>query len=250
MNISNSIRSIFMVFGLVLVATAAANAQQQRFAPPPVSSQHARLGIETTFQQVGIKNGVVANFGERVNRVRPGSPAAQTGLEAGDTIVGYYMGNSYRKIHRKADLKFAIVASRGDLRVRLINYRNGRYHNAKIHFHMGSGQGGHGQGGHGTGGPVVYDERDFTKIFPFPTTPPPAPKYQTPRARAGYVWIPGNHRWNKKSGSYHWVRGHWETARANRAAWTTGYWSKQGHRWVWTAGRWTKVGPTVRVTRR
>jgi len=247
MNTSNSNRLVMMVFGLVVVATSAANGQQKRFAPPQQSTQHARLGIQTTFQQVGIKNGTVANFGERIDHVRPGSPAARTGLEAGDTIVGYYLGNSYRRISRQSTLQYAISAARGRLRVKVINYRNGQSVNATISFYVGSGQGGN---GNGAGGPVVRDHRDKNTYHPYPSTAPPAPKFKAPAARPGYVWISGHYRWSKKGGSYEWVRGHWEGARANKAAWTPGHWSKQGGCWMWTAGYWTKVGPTVKVTRR
>jgi hypothetical protein len=274
MNTSNSNRLAFMVLGLVVVATTAVNAQQQRFSPTQQSPQYSKLGIQTTFQQYGIKNGTVANFGERINNVRPGSPGARTGLEAGDIIVGFYLGHSYRKISRQTNLEFAISSARGNLRVKVINYRNGQFVNATIRFNAGNGQGGYGQGGNGqggygqggngqggygqggngqggygtgAGGPEVHDHR----TVPYPTMPPPAPKYQNPTARAGYVWIQGNYKWRKENGgSYVWSGGHWEGARANNAAWIPGYWFKQGNRWVWTAGRWTKAGLTITGKRR
>jgi hypothetical protein len=238
MNYSNSIRSAFLVIGLIVAATTASHAQQQRFAPTTQSPQHAKLGIQTKFQQVGIKNGIVANFGERVSNVRPGSPAAQTGLEAGDTIVGYYQGNSYRKISRQNDLEFAISDARGNLRIRVINYRNGQYVDATIHFNPAAGQGGY---GNNTSGPVVVDHR-------YPKTAPPAPQYLIPVARPGYVWIRGHYVW--RNGAYAWTRGHWESAKAGNASWIPGQWSKHGNCWKWTPGYWTKTGPTVTVTRR
>jgi hypothetical protein len=152
MSISKSTRLAVVVFGLIVVVTTAANAQQQRFSPPEQATNHARLGIRSTFEQIGIKNGVIATFGERINYVQPGSPAARTGLEAGDIIVEYYLGNGFRKIYRRGNLNYAILANRTELRVRVLNVRNGQQVYATVRFDGGNGQDGFGQGGNGQGG--------------------------------------------------------------------------------------------------
>ena len=99
-------------------------------------------------------------------------------------------------------------------------------------------------------GPRVHDSRTPkpTVTVAYPTSAPPAPQYQVPAARAGYVWIRGHYTW--KNGAYKWNRGHWEGQKAGNAAWVQGHWRANGNRWTWTPGHWTKTGPTVKVKRR
>jgi hypothetical protein len=85
----------------------------------------------------------------------------------------------------------------------------------------------------------------------YPTAAPPAPQYETPAARSGFVWVQGHYEW--KNGAYSWTRGHWERARAAKV-WVPGSWAAQGGRWVWTPGQWADApapaaGPKVRDKR-
>lgn len=97
--------------------------------------------------------------------------------------------------------------------------------------------------------PVVHDHRRPAPApapAAYPSGPPPSPRYETPAARSGYVWIRGHYEW--RTGAYKWVRGHWEGAKA-ASVWVPGSWSLRGNRWTWTPGHWEKSGPKVKVKR-
>jgi hypothetical protein len=68
---------------------------------------------------------------------------------------------------------------------------------------------------------------------------PPPPRVEVrPRARRGYVWIPGHWVW--RHGRYVWVSGRFVRARPG--------WRYRNPRWVWRNGRWVFVaGGWVRV---
>ncbi len=99
-------------------------------------------------------------------------------------------------------------------------------------------------------GPNVRDHRTPAPapVAAYPTMAPPAPQYETPAARSGFVWVQGNYEW--KAGAYAWTRGHWERAQAAKV-WVPGVWAAEGGRWVWTPGHWADApaaapGPNVR----
>ncbi len=70
-----------------------------------------------------------------------------------------------------------------------------------------------------------------------PSAPPPAPRYERPGVRAGYVWVAGHYRWDR--GSYLWVPGHWERVRRGWI-WEAGHWERRGNHYVWIDGRWRR----------
>jgi len=81
-------------------------------------------------------------------------------------------------------------------------------------------------------------ERDHRRPPPpgeGPMEAPPAPRAETPTARAGFVWIPGRWDWR---GKWEWVAGHEERERAGKK-WREGRWDKQGDRWAYVEGTWT-----------
>jgi len=54
---------------------------------------------------------------------------------------------------------------------------------------------------------------------------------------AGYVWIPGYHRWD--GGSYVWVSGRWDHPPRRHARWVSGRWRhNRRHGYYWVEGRW------------
>ena len=53
---------------------------------------------------------------------------------------------------------------------------------------------------------------------------------------AGYVWIPGHHRWD--GDRYIWVSGNWRLAPRGRNAWIAGRWEQSGRGWYWVGGSW------------
>ena len=67
----------------------------------------------------------------------------------------------------------------------------------------------------------------------YPTQPPPAPRYQNPRARPGQTWIQGRYDW--QNGRYQWQQGHWEQQQQGRQ---------------WQNGRWERRGEALRMGRR
>jgi hypothetical protein len=69
-------------------------------------------------------------------------------------------------------------------------------------------------------------------------SPPPEPMVEvvTVSPGAGYVWVPGYHRWD--DGHYIWVRGYWQVAPRGRSAWVPGRWRHARRGWYWQAGYW------------
>ena len=74
---------------------------------------------------------------------------------------------------------------------------------------------------------------------------PPAPQYETPAARSGFLWVQGNWEW--RNNQWKWKRGHWVRARAGHT-YTAGRWERRGNRWHFVRGRWVAgaAGPAVR----
>ncbi|MCE9638198.1 MAG: hypothetical protein K8T90_21050, partial [Planctomycetes bacterium] len=69
----------------------------------------------------------------------------------------------------------------------------------------------------------------------FPRQAPPAPRNERPRARPGYVFIPG--RWDWKNGKWEWEAGRTEPERAGKK-WREGRWEKKGDVYAFVDGAW------------
>jgi WXXGXW repeat (2 copies) len=71
-----------------------------------------------------------------------------------------------------------------------------------------------------------------------PTRPPALIVETHPVApAAGYVWVPGYHRWD--GGAYLWVGGRWELPPQGHTRWVSGSWRHhKTHGWYWTDGHW------------
>lgn len=69
-------------------------------------------------------------------------------------------------------------------------------------------------------------------------TGPPAPIIEARVAApgAGYVWVPGFHRWD--GAAYAWVGGRWERPPRARAAWVPGRWVHSRSGWHYVDGHW------------
>jgi hypothetical protein len=69
--------------------------------------------------------------------------------------------------------------------------------------------------------------------------PPPMPVVEvvTVSPGAGYVWIPGHHRWD--GNRYVWVVGSWRVAPQGRTLWIAGRWEQSPRGWYWVGGRWS-----------
>ena len=66
---------------------------------------------------------------------------------------------------------------------------------------------------------------------------PPAPQVEdVPPAREGFVWAPGN--WKFDGNSWVWVYGHFERIPTGKRVYLPGRWEKEGSRWGWHEGRW------------
>lgn len=69
--------------------------------------------------------------------------------------------------------------------------------------------------------------------------PPPLRAERTPRARRGYIWVPGHWNWRANAQRYVWVPGTYMRAR-------TGYyyaeprWVQRDGRWMMEGGRWNR----------
>jgi hypothetical protein len=67
--------------------------------------------------------------------------------------------------------------------------------------------------------------------------PPPPPRVEViPRARPGYVWVPGFHRWDGRR--YAWVGGHYDRPPRRGAVWVPGEWRGERGGHVWHEGYW------------
>jgi len=53
---------------------------------------------------------------------------------------------------------------------------------------------------------------------------------------AGYVWVPGYHRWD--GNAYVWNNGRWEQPPRRRARWVNGSWVHNRRGYYWNDGRW------------
>ena len=69
---------------------------------------------------------------------------------------------------------------------------------------------------------------------------PPKPRYErTPRARPGYVWVPGY--WNWRGQRHEWVAGSWMRARPGYV-YAQPRWIERDGRWLMEQGRWERPG--------
>lgn len=67
--------------------------------------------------------------------------------------------------------------------------------------------------------------------------PPPPPRVEViPRARPGYVWVPGYQRWNGRR--YVWTRGVYRRPPHRGARWYPGEWRNERGGNVWHQGYW------------
>ena len=64
---------------------------------------------------------------------------------------------------------------------------------------------------------------------------PPAPQYETPAARSGFLWVQGNWEW--RNNQWKWQSGRWERQRAGQT-YTASRWERRGDRWHFVRGRW------------
>ena len=78
---------------------------------------------------------------------------------------------------------------------------------------------------------------------------PPAPRYERPAARRGYVWRRGH--WERVGNRWQWRKGTWVRARAGYA-WVPGRWETRNGRHYYVEGRWetARRGDRRRVRRR
>lgn len=67
------------------------------------------------------------------------------------------------------------------------------------------------------------------------TSRPPAPRYVTPQARTGHVWVKG--RWQWQNNNWAWKTGHHVRVRTGQS-YVAGRWEQRGNRWHWVDGRW------------
>lgn len=93
-------------------------------------------------------------------------------------------------------------------------------------------------------GPAADSQAPATS---YPVSPPPAPTYENPAPKAGFVWIRGHYGWT--NGAYQWIRGHWEGEKASQV-WVEGHWSRSGSHYLWTPGQWSGVKARVIRTER
>ncbi len=69
-------------------------------------------------------------------------------------------------------------------------------------------------------------------------TGPPEPVVEvvTLSPGAGYVWVPGHHRWDGRH--YVWIAGRWQLAPRGRRLWVAGRWESSARGWYWVDGHW------------
>ncbi|MGD1069372.1 MAG: YXWGXW repeat-containing protein [Bryobacteraceae bacterium] len=66
--------------------------------------------------------------------------------------------------------------------------------------------------------------------------PRPVIEHRGPAPGAGYVWIPGYHRWD---GHAHvWVAGYWQLPPRPHAHWVAARWAHRPGGWVLIEGHW------------
>ena len=67
---------------------------------------------------------------------------------------------------------------------------------------------------------------------------PPRPPREVMMVRPGpgYVWVPGNYRWN---GHRHkWRKGYWAMPPRHHSHWVPGYWTPRRSGYIWIEGYW------------
>ena len=82
-----------------------------------------------------------------------------------------------------------------------------------------------------------YSSRPPRVTYVAVAPPMPVAEVITISPGAGYVWIPGHHRWD--GNRYIWVAGSWRAAPRGRALWIAGRWEQSPRGWYWVAGRWS-----------
>jgi len=68
--------------------------------------------------------------------------------------------------------------------------------------------------------------------------PPPPRDEAIPRARRGYLWVPGHWQWGENR-RYVWVRGHWEKERRGYR-YNEPKWVERDGRWYMERGGWRR----------
>jgi hypothetical protein len=79
------------------------------------------------------------------------------------------------------------------------------------------------------------------ELSPTPVAfPPPAlPVYEQPPAPGdGYIWTPGDWRWDDSTSDYYWVPGTWVLPPRSGLLWTPGYWDSDGGSYQFHNGYW------------
>lgn len=81
-----------------------------------------------------------------------------------------------------------------------------------------------------------YNDRD--RDYNLIRVAPPPPRYERePRARRGYVWVPGY--WNWRGNRHEWVRGNWMRARPGYE-YAQPSWRQRDGQWYFEQGRWVE----------
>lgn len=86
------------------------------------------------------------------------------------------------------------------------------------------------------GGWQQVTQRDHDRVG---IAPPPPRFERTPRARPGYVWVPGY--WNLRGDRHVWVRGTWLRARQGYV-YDAPRWVERNGRWMLQQGAWQRPG--------
>ena len=74
--------------------------------------------------------------------------------------------------------------------------------------------------------------RIYVRIAP----PAPIAEVRVVAPGAGYIWIPGFHRWDGRA--YIWVPGRWDLPPRPGVVWVPGHWRHHRHGWYWIEGHW------------
>jgi len=80
--------------------------------------------------------------------------------------------------------------------------------------------------------PAAFAQRIVVREAP----PPVLVEHPGPRPHAGWVWVPGYHRWDGRH--YVWMGGRWAAPPRPYARWVPGHWRRSPQGWVWIEGHW------------
>jgi YXWGXW repeat-containing protein len=83
---------------------------------------------------------------------------------------------------------------------------------------------------------ALFAAPSFAQVVVRIGPPPVVVERPGPPPRAGYVWVPGYHRWD--GARYVWVPGRYAYPPRPRAVWVPGRWDHRHDGWVYREGRW------------